>query len=132
MKTPTDNGAADPGEKKFRKDAQAYFAASVERIDAATLSKLNQARQVALAEVSARSQTRKWRQWMPAAGIAAAAAIAVLMLQGPGNTTLPDASEALADDFEILLGGDDLDMFEDLEFYSWIELADSSTSDNVG
>ena len=35
-------------------------------------------------------------------------------------------------DFEILLSEDNLDMIEDLEFYSWVGSAELETNGNVG
>lgn len=124
MSTPTNNE-----EQKLAESAKALFDDSVDQLDAATLSKLNQGRQAALAELPANTTRIHWARWMPATGIAAAALVAVVMLQGPGGVELPPEA---ASDFEILIGEDDLDMLEELEFYSWIDLADLESTDNVG
>jgi hypothetical protein len=60
-------------------------------------------------------------QWAPAAGIAAAAVVAVVLWTGspPVDELTPSAS---ATDFEILLTEESFEMLEDLEFYSWIDL----------
>lgn len=112
-------------------NAKALFDDSVDRLDAETLSKLNQGRQAALAEVSTRRPVLHWTRWMPATGVAAAALIAVIMLRGPGVEEFVPP-ESTATDFEILIGEDSLDMIEELEFYSWIDLADVEATDNVG
>lgn len=127
MNTPTDNE-----EQRLADSAKSLFDDSVDSLDAATLSKLNQGRQAALAEVSASGTRVLWARWMPATGIAAAALVAVLMLQSPGGVDPEIPPESAASDFEILIGEDDLDMIEELEFYSWIDLADLEATDNVG
>ncbi len=135
MKTPIDDdrrsrssesNAGDSHDAPLTGRARELFDESVERLDAATLSKLNQARHAALAS-SSRSATI-WLRWLPATGLVAAAVIAVVMLQGRAGIDMPGNAE----DFEILLGQDDLEMIEELEFYSWIELADLDGSDDVG
>lgn len=138
MNTPRDkdptrsgNNEAD-GEEQFATHAKSLFDDSVERLDAATLSKLNQRRQAALASVSGARRSYAWLRWMPAGGLAAAAVVAVMMMQGPGVTDIPAMPDTAATDFEILLGDEHLEMIEELEFYSWIDLADEDVVDNVG
>lgn len=132
MNTPNDKDRAGSGDGQFVERAQDLFTESVERIDAATLSKLNQGRQAALAEIHRGRTTLHWLRWMPATGLAAAAVIAVLMLGRPAGVELPDVNDAAATDFEILLGDDSLEMIEELEFYSWIDMAELDANDNVG
>ena len=123
MKTPNDN-------KGLEQQAKTLFDDSVERLDAATLSRLNRGRQAALAEVRDARGARQWVRWMPAAGMAAAAVVAVVMLRGP----VPNDSIAVpaATDFEILIGDDSLEMIEELEFYSWLDTVETEATDNVG
>jgi hypothetical protein len=66
-------------DNEFAQQTKELFDESVDGLDAATLSTLNQARQRALATIT---------------------------------------------DMEILLGEDSIEMLEDLEFYSWIDMAD--------
>ena len=110
--------------------AKALFDDSVRELDAATLSRLNQSRQLALEKAAKESTTIKWKQWAPAAGVTAAAVFAVVLWTGdrPVDVLTPPSTVS---DFEILLEGDDFEMLEDLDFYRWIELDDSSAS-NVG
>jgi NifB/MoaA-like Fe-S oxidoreductase len=111
---------------KFARRARDLFDASVDELDASTRSALNQGRQRALAELQGGSG--HWMRWVPAAGVAAAVVVAVMVaLPGPnGGDQLP----ATIGDMEILLDEDSIDMFEELEFYSWIDLAEQS--DDVG
>jgi hypothetical protein len=105
--------------EEFAQQAKQHFDNSVEGLDAATRSRLNRGRQAALAELGRGRPA--WVQWIPAAGVAAAAIFAVVLWTGnqPIDEITPAAS---ATDFEILLTEDSLEMIEDLEFYSWIEL----------
>ena len=130
MSAPTDN------DEQFANTAKALFDESVEGLDAATLSKLNRGRQAALAELSTTQGGQVWSRWLPATGVAVAALVAVLMLQSPSGTDAPDITDAAAMEFamdmDILLNDDNLEMIEDLEFFSWIEIADLEAVDNVG
>lgn len=134
MNTPQDNAGdkTQRTDEQFVDHAKDLFADSVERMDAATLSKLNQQRQAAIAAAISGRTFGHWTRWMPATGVAAAALIAVLIMQTPATVDLPDVSDSAAADFEILLGDDSLEMIEELEFYSWIDIADLDNLDNVG
>jgi len=125
MNTPTDDKGLEEG-------AKALFDESVARLDAATLSKLNQGRQAAIAELVDETPARQWIRWMPATGVVAAAVVAIVVMQGPAEVDVPIASDSTMTDFEILIGEDALEMIEELEFYSWIDLADLESTDNVG
>ena len=125
MKTPDDD-------KRFEESAKALFDDSVERLDAATLSKLNQGRQAALAEMAQATPSRQWSRWMPATGVATAALVAVVVLRGPGAVDQPMGPDPTVTDFEILMGDDALEMIEDLEFYSWVDVAEFESADNAG
>ena len=109
--------------------ARAAFDASVQRLDAATQSRLTQARHAALAELE-RPRARL-AGWLPAAALAGAAAVAVaLWLQpgAPGPTEGSGLASFVGEDLELLTAGEDLDMLdEDIEFYAW---AASATSGN--
>ena len=124
MTKPTD-------EEKLARQAKALFDDSVERLDAATLSRLNQGRQQALAELDRTRSYGQWSRWVPATGVAAAAVVAVVVWQGNPTETPAPAPTAMTD-FEILLSEDSLEMIEDLEFYSWIGAAEVETNGNVG
>jgi hypothetical protein len=105
----------EPAES-FSRRAKDAFDDSVNSLDAATLSRLNRGRQAALQAVSQPDKT--WSHWVPATGIAAALMVAVVMTRGPGAI---DVIEAPVSDFEILMSEEDIALFEDLEFYSWLD-----------
>ena len=109
-------------DEEFNKRAKADFDSSVDALDAETLSRLNRARHAALAELQ--QPARQWSRWVPAAGLAAAAVVAVVIVQNPvGIDEPPPAAVA---DMEILLGEDSIEMFEDLEFYSWLDVMEQA------
>jgi len=102
----------------FERKTKRVFDESVAGLDAATRSRLTQARYRALEE---RKSTRS-RGWgftlVPAGTLAATGLLAWFMLpQGP-----VDLQVTSVDDLEILLAEEDLEMLgEDLEFYGWLE-----------
>jgi len=105
----------------FSKRARELFDTSVEGLDAATLSRLNRGRHRALEEMA--RPGRGWYRWVPAAGVAAAALVAFMVLV-PGPRPVPgEVLPAEVTDLEILLGEDAIEMLEELEFYTWIDLA---------
>ena len=124
MNTPMD-------EEKLAAQAKELFDDSVERLDAATLSKLNQGRQKALAELDKTKPVGQWSWWVPATGVAAAAVVAVVVLQGDPTPDVVPAANSMTD-FEILMSEDSLEMLEELEFYSWIDTVDFESNGNVG
>ena len=107
-------------DEAFSKQAKASFDETVEELDAATLSRLNRARHAALAEMQ--QPSRQWSRWMPAAGVAATVLVAVMVMQNPAGIDEP--LPAAVADMEILLGEDSIEMLEDLEFYSWLDVVE--------
>jgi hypothetical protein len=104
------------------KDPKKLFDESVDALDAEALSKLNRGRHEALAELHAGRV--RWARWAPAAGVAAAVVVAVMLAlpQTTVDTTLP------ATDMDILLGEDSIEMLEDLEFYAWLDMQEGDVS----
>ena len=118
-------------EKDLTTRARELFDDSVERLDATTLSRLNQGRQKALQEIRETGPAGEWAGWVPAAGLAAAAVVAVVVWQGTQvEHSVPAAASAT--DFEIMLSEESLDMLEDLEFYSWVNTASLDPEGDVG
>ena len=85
-----------------------------QQLDAQTdgLDELTVARWRALA-----AQRDDGRRWRPAFGVATAAAalLALLLWQSPGAPPLP------AENWEITLSGDDLDLIEQYGFHEWLD-----------
>ncbi|MDH5618764.1 MAG: hypothetical protein OEZ11_08985 [Gammaproteobacteria bacterium] len=113
-------------DEQLAQEAKALFDASVDELDAATLSRLNRSRHRALE--AAHSPRSALLRFAPAAGVAAAVLIAVMVaLPGPRQVEVMPAAVA---DLDILLGEDSIEMLEELEFYSWLDVIDEG--DDVG
>jgi hypothetical protein len=100
--------------------AAALLDESTENLDAATLSRLNQARHAAIAQP--RSALRPWAFGAGLAGVAVAlfgVAVGLHRFDAPG----PAASVPLqAGDIDVVTSDDDtLDLYENLDFYAWLE-----------
>jgi ferric-dicitrate binding protein FerR (iron transport regulator) len=103
--------------------AQALLDESADNLDAATLSRLNRARQAALAQ--RRGVPRRWA-WSAALAGAAVALFGVAVglhhrFDAPGIGT-PTTVPLQAGDIDFLTSDDDaLDLYENLDFYAWLE-----------
>jgi hypothetical protein len=131
---PQDRHAAE-----FERRAREAFRTSVDDLDAATLSRLNQSRQKALAAVQGSSHGRnRWLTWAPAGALAAGVLAAVLLWRAPPDANAPPTvassspADTQQDPIELLAAGEDLDLATeaDLDFYVWVELA--TADDGVG
>lgn len=106
-------------------------------IDEATLARLYQARRVALDALAKtdRPYTQEtvialpdWQRWlMPASSVAATVAIAALVFNLAVITpemAPPVEGETLSvmDDMAILGAPDEIDLYQDLEFYEWLSV----------
>ncbi|HEY5973757.1 MAG TPA: DUF3619 family protein [Geobacteraceae bacterium] len=112
-------------DEKFVKRLKVELDAGSERLDPSVSTRLRDGRQVAVA----RAGKRSWGlfslpRWVTASGLATAAVlvVAVSLWNGSnGQRTLPGK---IGDDFEIITAQEQLDLYDDLEFYRW--LAESS------
>ena len=123
------NGNKPIDDEDFAAQAKGAFDDSVERLDAAALSRLNQGRHAALEQLASGNSKATWMRWAPAGGVAAAALVTIIVMRGPEMESMP---VEVASDFEILLEDESLQMLEDLEFYSWLDDVDLDASGNVG
>ena len=121
---------AELEDRAFASKAKEIFDQSVQGLDGEAQSRLNRARQEALAHAGAGVGHSQWLRWAPATGVAAAAVVAVVVLTGrpPIDELTPPATVG---DFEILLDQESFEMLEELEFYSWIDL-EVEGNGNVG
>lgn len=98
--------------------AVALLDESARHLDAATLSRLNRARQAALAP-----RRRSRQRWL-IGGSFAAAALALVVAVGIGDRTLTapalPADVAAQEDLDALTGEDSPDLYENLDFYAWL------------
>lgn len=127
MNKPIGNEPID--NEDFVAQAKGVFDASVDGLDAAALSRLNQGRHAALEQLASGNSRSVWMTWVPAGGIAAAAIVTMIVMRGPEIESMPSE---VASDFEILLEGESLEMYEDLEFYSWMDDVELEAGGNVG
>jgi hypothetical protein len=128
-------------ERAFERHAKQAFDRSVRDLDAATRSRLSQARAAALEHVDGRDTRRGWTWSLAPAGAVAASvlAVAVLVWQNGPRTELGLQPTAFQD-IEILLGEDGLEiemLDEEIEFYAWLEeqpelSAPAAIGDGVG
>lgn len=99
---------------------------SARDLDGASLSRLNQARQAALQL----AHKRKSPQWLGPAAWASACTLALavaLWPRLPSPPALPSAAtSASAEDFPMLAGEDALDLYQDLDFYAWLDAQPAS------
>lgn len=105
----------DPLEERSRE----LFSDSVERLDARTRSRLNQARQRALAEMN-KGRARRYWLGVPLGGLAAAALVALILIRSGGEVTGTENGGAMLDDFDIVADADNFELIQDVEFYSWL------------
>ena len=136
MREHPDERAAAELERQVRN----VFQASVDDLDAATLSRLHRSRQQALDVTAGRKRSGwRWTVWVPAGALAASVLAAALLLRSPSETgapepvaVIPTNADAPQDPLELLTAGEDLDLATeaDLEFYAWVELA--TADDGVG
>jgi hypothetical protein len=115
----------------FERRAREAFDASVDALDAHTRSRLNRARQMALAELDRRERSFL-RAWLPAGALAATAAIVLVLWQSPNGGAPNDyaPSAAIAD---VPASDEDLDLVsEDPEFYAWSAQQASLVTNGAG
>jgi hypothetical protein len=114
----------DRDREDFETRTREVFERSVADLDGATRSKLTQARHRALQELERPATERQWLAWRPQAAAAALVVVAVgagwLFIDSPAPLSPVDAIAEVSD-FELLLGEDDLELIEELEFYAWLE-----------
>lgn len=137
------NAASDAANVRLEKRARELFAESTDGLDAATRSRLTRARAEAVAAAGKSGGWRRWLTWLRAgpgiglgAGVAAAGALAAVLVLQNETPQVPGAEIAALDDLEILLDEDELELYEELEFYAWLleqpELLEIDTEDSSG
>jgi hypothetical protein len=117
MKRPDPRTPVNDGQ--LSETAARRFNESVQRMDAATQSRLNRSRQRALAELRDHGGTWRRQWWIPAAGVATAVVVAITMLSQ--KSLLQEIPASAPSDFEVIMAGENLEMLEELEFYRWLD-----------
>ena len=123
------NEPNESADRAFEARAQAAFRASVARLDGGRRSRLNQARQLALAEV-ARPGLRLPRLWLPAGAFATVAALGfAVFLVTPVSLHRHAADTAAVEDVDVLSANDGIDLYaEDPEFIEWAGSGEATAS----
>lgn len=119
------NDAHRRGEPMLEQQARGAFERSVAELDAATRAKLRRARRTALESLEAPRRgvlLGRSSSWIAAGAVAAVAiSFAWLIPQNGGVPQQRAVQLASSPDVDLLLGKDELDMLEDLDFYSWLD-----------
>jgi hypothetical protein len=132
----------DPRDRdsELEQRAKQLFDASVENLDGRTRARLAQARNRALERATGSHRAARAfgaRNWLATAGVLAAVALVAVLVAQRTVVEDPGVEMAALDDLELLLGEDELEMLEELEFYAWLEeqeevIAPPLASDEVG
>ena len=98
-----------------------------EELDAATLSRLTQARYSAVD--AAHNAGSRWLPWRIVGATAAVCAVVLtaLLTGETQQTDVPD--EQIISDFDLLNIDEDLELVEEPEFYHWLEATDDGRDD---
>lgn len=114
----------DQSDREFEARTKAAFDASVSGLDAATHAKLTRARRRAIDALDA-PPLMSWRSArVPQAALAGVllAAVSAWLMFGQEEPIDQDFETIATErDLELLLDGEELEMFEDLDFYAWLE-----------
>jgi hypothetical protein len=121
--------------KRLEQHSRALFQASVERVDMRVQSRLNRARQVALATTPARFAVRP-RLWAPAFGAVAALVLGIAIWRPHGSVDAPptlSSTHSGYEDLDIVASNDSLDLLQDdIEFYDWVDASAPAGAGSAG
>lgn len=104
--------------------ARKLFEEGVDGMDARTRSRLTQVRHAAVAALAQQREPFIRRWWLPTAGLATAALVAVVVvfnLNPAANEQQLTAASLAVEDMDILSGAENIELLEDMEFYAWLE-----------
>jgi hypothetical protein len=126
---------SDEKHERFEQSTKRVFDESVAALDAATRSRLTQARHRALAQLKSPARSWQWSLAPVGVGTLAAAALVVWFTIGQPPPATEDLRGTSLNDLELLLAEEDLEMLdEELDFYGWLEEQPEfvSADDSVG
>ena len=111
----------DTDKTRFEQRAAELLRDSADSLDAATRSKLTQARHAALDNISARPAWLDLRVLAPGGAVAAVAIVAVMLWTGANHRPAIDGGGGALDDIELLADADayELSQESDLDFIEW-------------
>ena len=96
-------------------------------LDSATLARLRQVRREAMQQTAERGV----RWWMPVSALGATAA-AVLVATWLTTAVAPQPHVEGTEDIEILASVDNTDLYEQMDFYEWLESQQGNKQTNAG
>jgi hypothetical protein len=131
---------------EFERNVRAVLERSISRVDGRTRSRLNQARQAALAAAAKRQRRPLWLRGatlMPATGAAALALLLAVALWpgGQGHRApatiempVPDSQGASVEDMDLLADSEALDLLDgwDGPFYEWAASETDASGESDG
>lgn len=111
---------------RWTQQAKALLDESAHELDAATLSRLNRARQIALAQ-----RRKAASRWFIPAGLASACALLLAVTVWHGRAGVPhgqgDVTALAANADEADTVADDDDFYADMDFYAWLDAQDQDS-----
>ncbi len=110
----------DQNDEVLLKQVKTTLEAAANDLDPALVTRLRGIRRAAISEAGARQFLRAW-QW--GGVVAATLLVAVLTLNSLNDTLENRITENVAglDDLQMLSATEDLEIYKDLEFYSWLD-----------
>jgi len=117
-------------DSKSAKNVKRALDTSADELDATTLAKLRRIRHDALRHSgqSPRS-TRRW--WIPVGAIGTTA-VAALVATWMTTALAPQAHVDGIEDIELLASADNTDLYEQMDFYEWLESQQGNKQSNAG
>ncbi len=115
---------SDADDIRFERDAREHLRRRAQALTPALRSELARRRRLA---VEAAGSPRRLSLWLPAGVAAATAAVAMLVMlerpsaPGPAVVAFDDGAE----DMEIVLAEESLELYEELEFFNWLSSRDA-------
>lgn len=110
----------DSGQEAFEERARALLEESTQQLDGQVRSRLTQARFAAVDEARRARHRLSWRTWVPAGALATAAVLAVVLWSGHSAPPPSVLGAQSLDDLEIVAGGENFELLENLDFYEWV------------
>lgn len=121
-------------DRELAKRAKAVFDRGTESLSGEVRSRLTQARHAAFSESESNRDATLGRRWMPAGGLALAAVMAAFLWLD--RAAVPEGPISAIEDLDVVMAEESLDMFEQLEFYSWLgdqpELKPGGANTDIG
>ena len=110
---------ADDRDERLIRQVKTDLDHSVDALDNETINRLRQIRQAALRQT--KPSTMPFRWWIPAGAFASALLVGLLTVSLWFEQAPPEAY-AVLEDVEMLSTVDDIEFFDELEFYQWLNV----------